>query len=104
MLNATRQSQLAGILIPKYRFYMEYPSGPVPPGFITLPAGKPIVLTAISPGPMKGGRATRERWSDLPPGEYVLCVGISSIEGEGLDIDYHWVGVKFSDDYKLVVK
>ena len=84
------------------RLFTKLPDGT--PVYIIVSPGKPIVLTAISPRPIKGGRATRERWSDLPPGEYVLCVGISSIEGEGSNVDYYWVGIKFSDDYKLVVK
>jgi hypothetical protein len=75
------------------------------PGFLdeisALP-GKPVVLTAVTERAIC--LRTRKPWSELPPGEYVLCVGIASAIGERSPCDYHWTGLEVSDEYKLEIK
>ena len=71
------------------------------PARIAVEPGKPVVLTA---GTSTGDPVTGRPWSELPSGEYVLCVGIASGAPEDAGFDYHWIGTKFSDDYTFVVK
>ena len=44
----------------------------------------------------------RERWSDLPPGEYVLRVYINGPRIR--EFDYQWIGQAHSNDYVLVIE
>jgi len=70
------------------------------PDRISVSPGKPIMLTLrTSRNPVTGGP-----WSDLPPGEYVLCLAIGTGKRQSPSFDYEWVGVKHSDDYKVVIK
>jgi hypothetical protein len=75
---------------------------PGTPSRIRVSSRKPTVLTITTFSntcPRTGGS-----WSDLPAGQYLLCVGIASADPEGPRFDYHWEGITISDDYKLVIK
>ena len=73
------------------------PRGAVPSsGDSICNSGEPRWIIYTVPG-------TWNLWSDLPAGEYVFCVGIASRDLTPC-CDYHWAGLKISEDYKVVVK
>jgi len=73
------------------------------PERITVLPGKPVMFTVTASDAM-WNPVTRKPWSDLPSGQYVLCVTIGSGKDQSPAFDYEWVGDKYSDEYRLVIK
>jgi hypothetical protein len=75
----------------------------------TFPTGVPRVLIVTPHQSMtltvyadRNRFDDRERWSDLRPGNYKICVYINS--GKDQEFDYHWLGQTHSDERPLLIK
>jgi hypothetical protein len=87
-----------------------FPSGT--PDWISIPpVNPPVALTVTESGgrfrmPLGGFKVASGPWADLPPGKYVVSIGITKWRGSVPPFDYdHVSGANnFSDVYEFVVK
>jgi hypothetical protein len=70
---------------------------------VAVSPGKPVVLT-LSVSDAMSNPITNGPWSKLPAGQYDLRVVIGTVELGGPTRGYYWEGVRFSDEYKVVIK